>query len=87
MRVAITLGGIRGRMLIGDDPNRVSFARAGRVAAIDSFPMEYQCSRAELLGNSAGLTVSAARELFARFNWDLPATLLSEWLDTLRRSK
>jgi hypothetical protein len=85
MRVAITAGGLQGRMLVVDDPRRFGFPRAEHVAAIESFPLDLQYSRAELLANPAELAVAAARELFARFNWDIPVERLTAWLATLRK--
>jgi hypothetical protein len=83
MRVALTVGGLRGRMLVVDDPMRFGIPRAEHVAAIESLPLEYQCSRADLLANSADFAITAARDLFARFNWNIPDPRLSEWLQTL----
>ena len=85
MRVDIKVGGIRDRMLVVDDPRRIGIPRGDRVAAIDVFPVEGQYSRTALMTNAAGLTVAAARDLFQRFNWDLPVERLTEWLESLRR--
>jgi hypothetical protein len=87
MRVAIKVGGIRDRMLVVDDPRRFGIPRGDRVAAIDVFPIEGQYSRAELLTNAGGLAVAAARAMFQRFNWDLPAERLTEWLESLRSQR
>lgn len=84
MRVSIKVGGIQNRMLVVDDPRRFGIPRAEHVAAIDVFPIDGEFSRTELLTNSAGLAVIAARSLFQRFNWDLPVDRLTEWLDSLR---
>lgn len=83
MSISITVGGLRGRMLVVDDPRRFGVPRPEHVAGIDAFPMEYQRSRTELLANPAELAIGAARELFARFNWDIPIERLTEWLGTL----
>ena len=85
MRVAITAGGLEGRMLIVDDPLRAGIPRADYVAGIPAFPMEFVKPRTDLLADPAGLAVEAGRELFARFNRNIPTERLSEWLGTLRR--
>jgi hypothetical protein len=85
MRVAIKVGGLRDRRLVVDDPRRLDIPRADYVAAINELPLEFVHSRAELLADPASFAVEAARQLFARFNRDIPAARLSEWLETLRR--
>jgi hypothetical protein len=85
MNVAITVGGLKGRRLVVDDPMRVAFERASHVAEIDTLPLDCKCSRTDLLANPAELAVVAARELFARFNRNIPVERLTEWLQTLRK--
>lgn len=85
LNVAITVGGLKGRRLVVDDPMRVAFERTSHVAEIDALPLDYKCSRTDLLANPAALAVVAARELFVRFNRDIPVERLTEWLQTLRK--
>lgn len=84
MSVNIKAGGLKGRMLVVDDPMRFGLPRQEYTSAVDVVPLEYQYPRAELMADPASLAVKAARELFALFNRDISTERLSGWLESLR---
>jgi hypothetical protein len=84
MVVNIDVGGLKGRALEVDDPNRIPFI-AERHSQIASYPIRTSPSRSDLLANSTDLALQAARELFQRFGRDMSIDRLRDWLPKLRR--
>jgi hypothetical protein len=84
MRISVEVGGLKGRALVVDDPRRGEFDDED-VAQIDSVPLAWTITRAELLARTQELTISAATELFARFGRQLSGDLLGDWLKQIIR--
>jgi len=84
MRVRASLSGLRGRVLVVDDPHRWGFHDPGR-ATIEAFTFDRVLTQTELMASPDTLATASAQDLFARFGRDVTADFLRDWLSKLRR--
>lgn len=85
MQISVEVGGLKGRVLVVDDSNRLGFSQAV-AAEIDVLPLSWTYARTDLLAGAPELAVAAVPELFARFNRQLSADLRRDWLQKILKS-
>ena len=84
MHIEVTAGGLKGRAL-WLDPARYGRSPLPQTAMIDELPCETDLPAAELIAHPRELALTAARELFRRFDWDANLDVLCDMQATLRR--
>jgi hypothetical protein len=84
MTVSIKLVGLKGRRLYIDNQNRSGFSFP-RTAGIEEYPMTFSVLSPELVAKTRELALTAAEELFERFDWEPGHDMLAQWQNELFR--
>lgn len=79
MYLGVTAAGLRGRLLVVDDPRKMPFAHQYR-CEIDELPLERTLDRDHLIAEPLEIALELATELFARFQWNAGHELLAGFL-------
>jgi hypothetical protein len=82
--INVTVGNLKGRALYVDDNQRWPFHRVHK-ASIEKFPQSFELSRSDLIANPRDIALSAANELFKRFDWHITLDALRDWQNQITR--
>lgn len=82
MHIGIEVHGLKGRILVNDDPRRIPLFRP-YTTSLDYFPYSIETEQTALVGKARDLAVEPVAQLFDRFGWHPGAEHIRAWQDRI----